>query len=117
MVTQWGMSSLGPVNYGEKDSQVFLGRDISSKAHISETMAAKVDAEVRAFVDKAYDRCAKLLAKHKKDLATLAEALLEHETLDADQVKNLLAGKPVVTAASRAKPATTKRGGKVAVEA
>lgn len=117
MVTQWGMSSLGPVNYGEKDSQVFLGRDISSKSHISETMAAKVDGEVRAFIDKAYDRCAKLLAKHKKDLATLAEALLEHETLDAEQVKNLLAGKPVVTAASRVKPVVPKRGSKLAVEA
>jgi cell division protease FtsH len=117
MVTQWGMSSLGPVNYGEKDSQVFLGRDIGSKAHISEAMAAKVDAEVRAFIDKAYDRCATLLKKHKKDLATLAEALLEHETLDAEQVKALLAGKAVVTSASRAKPAAPKRGSKLAIQA
>ena len=117
MVTQWGMSALGPVNFGEKDSQVFLGRDISSKSHISETMAAKVDAEVRSFIDKAYDRCAKLLAKHKKDLITLAEALLEHETLDAEQVKNLLAGKPVVTAASRSKPMPAKRGSKLAIQA
>ncbi len=117
MVTQWGMSSLGPVNYGEKDSQVFLGRDIGSKAHISEAMAAKVDAEVRAFIDNAYDRCHKLLAKHKKDLAILAEALLEHETLDAVQVKDLLAGKTVVTTASRTKPAAAKRGSKLAVEA
>jgi cell division protease FtsH len=117
MVTQWGMSSLGPVNYGEKDSQVFLGRDIGSKAHISEAMAAKVDAEVRAFIDKAYDRCTTLLKKHKKDLATLAEALLEHETLDAQQVKDLLAGKAVVTSASRAKPAAPKRGSKLAIQA
>jgi cell division protease FtsH len=119
MVTQWGMSSLGPVNYGEKDSQVFLGRDITSRAHISEAMAAKVDAEVRAFIDRAYERCAGLLKKHKKELEILAKALLEHETLDVEQVKALLAGQPVVSRAMPAKPvvSTPKRGAKVVVEA
>lgn len=107
MVTQWGMSSLGPVNYGEKDSQVFLGRDIGSKSNISEAMAAKVDAEVRSFIDAAYTRCDVLLKKHKKELDTLAKALLEHETLDAEQVKALLAGKPP---ASKAVKLATKAG-------
>lgn len=102
MVTQWGMSSLGPVNYGEKDSQVFLGRDISSKSHISETMAAKVDAEVKQFIDKAYARCDALLKKYHKQLDTLAKALLEHETLDAEQVKALLAGKAPASKATKA---------------
>jgi cell division protease FtsH len=96
MVTQWGMSSLGPINYGEKDSSVFLGRDIGTKTTISEAMAAKVDGEVRAIVDENYKRCHALLTKYKKELVKLSEALLEHETLDADQVKDLLAGKAVV---------------------
>ncbi len=107
MVTQWGMSSLGPMNYGEKESQVFLGRDIGSKAHISETMAAQVDAEVRQFIEAAYARCDALLKKHKKDLKTLAEALLVHETLDTTQVQALIAGKPIGSEA-QAKRAAAK---------
>ncbi len=116
MVTQWGMSSLGPMNYGEKDSQVFLGRDIGSKSHISETMAAKVDAEVRQFIDKAYARCDTLLKKYRKELDTVAKALLEHETLDAEQVKALIAGK---APASKSIKLATKAGKAklVAVEA
>jgi cell division protease FtsH len=96
MVTQWGMSELGVMNYGEKESQVFLGRDIGSRSHISETMAAKVDATVKAMVDKAYERCYALLKAHRKELGVLAEALLEYETLDRGQVDDVLAGKPVV---------------------
>lgn len=101
MVTQWGMSSLGPINYGEKDSAVFLGRDISTKSHISEAMAGKVDAEVRAIIDRGYDRCDKVLRKHRKQLDMLTEALLEHETLDAKQIEDLLAGKKIQKRAVR----------------
>ena len=96
MVTQWGMSELGVMNYGEKESQVFLGRDIGSRSHISETMAAKVDATVKAMIDAAYARCLAIVKAHRKDLEALAEALLEYETLDRGQVDDLLAGKPVV---------------------
>lgn len=108
MVTQWGMSSLGPINYGEKDSAVFLGRDISSKTTISEAMAGKVDAEMRAIVDENYERCKKLLLKHKAELVKLAEALLEYETLDGDQVKDLLAGKPIARKTQPARKAPAK---------
>ncbi len=108
MVMQWGMSDLGPINYGEKESQVFLGRDITSKSHISEAMAGKVDAAVREIIDRNFDRCKKLLTKHKKEMELLAQGLLEHETLDAAQVDDLLAGKKVVvrkeTPAKKAKP-------------
>ncbi|PIZ29525.1 MAG: hypothetical protein COY40_06785 [Alphaproteobacteria bacterium CG_4_10_14_0_8_um_filter_53_9] len=95
MVTQWGMSSLGPVNYGEKEGSVFLGRDLGTKTHISEAMAARVDDEIRAILDRNYDRCVVMLKKHKKELGVLAEALLEYETLDRKQVDDLLAGRPV----------------------
>ena len=96
MVTQWGMSALGPINYGEKDTAVFLGRDMGSRSQLSEAMAAKVDAEVRVFIDRNYERCKKMLTKHAKQMELLAQGLLEYETLDASQVNDLLAGKKVV---------------------
>ncbi|HEX2858709.1 MAG TPA: ATP-dependent zinc metalloprotease FtsH [Alphaproteobacteria bacterium] len=115
MVTQWGMSSLGPIHYGDKESQVFLGRDIATQSHISEEMAAKVDVEVRKIIDRNFARCEAILKKHSKQLHMLAKALLEHETIDAEQVKLVLAGKqlpkkrpprnmPKATAAPAAKP-------------
>ncbi|MBI1309590.1 MAG: ATP-dependent zinc metalloprotease FtsH [Proteobacteria bacterium] len=96
MVMQWGMSKLGPINYGEKESQVFLGRDITSKSQISEEMAAKVDDEVKLLVERNFERCKAILKKHGKELDKLAKGLLEHETLDVEQIKDLLAGKVVV---------------------
>lgn len=100
MVTQWGMSSLGPIHYGERDSAVFLGRDIGNKSNISESMAGKVDAEIRVLVDRGYDRCLKVIKSHMKELEALTQALLEHETLDAKQIDDLLVGKAVVGRAS-----------------
>ncbi len=108
MVMQWGMSSLGPINYGEKESQVFLGRDITSKSHISEAMAGKVDAEVRAIIDRNFERCKKLLTKYSKEMELLAQGLLEHETLDVAQVEDLIAGKKVVVRKEPAKKAKAK---------
>ncbi|TKW62089.1 MAG: ATP-dependent metallopeptidase FtsH/Yme1/Tma family protein [Blastochloris viridis] len=108
MVMQWGMSDLGPINYGEKESQVFLGRDIGSRSHISEAMAGKVDAAVREIIDRNFDRCKKLLTKHKREMELLAQGLLEHETLDAAQVDDLLAGKKVVVRKETAKKAQPK---------
>lgn len=105
MVMQWGMSVLGPINYGEKESQVFLGRDITSRSHISEAMAAKVDAEVQKLIERNFERCKKVLSKHSKELDTLARGLLEYETLDVAQVEDLLAGKKVVV---RKAPAARK---------
>ena len=96
MVTQWGMSSLGPINYGEKETAVFLGRDMGSRTQLSEAMAGKVDAEVKAIIDKNFERCKKLLNKYSKQMEMLAQGLLEYETLDASQVDDLLAGKKVI---------------------
>lgn len=110
MVTQWGMSPLGPINYGEKDSQVFLGRDIGSKSHISEAMAGKVDQEVSVVIERNFARCKKLLMKHGKDLEKLAKGLLEYETLDAEQVDDLLAGRKVIL---RDAPARKKKAAPV----
>ena len=107
MVMQWGMSSLGPINYGEKESQVFLGRDITSRSTISEAMAAKVDAEVRAIIDRNFERCKALLKKHGKALEILALGLLEYETLDAQQVKDLIDGKKIAVVKDTKRPTST----------
>ncbi|PZP38614.1 MAG: cell division protein FtsH, partial [Pseudomonas fluorescens] len=108
MVTQWGMSSLGPINYGEKETAVFLGRDMGSRTHISEAMAGKVDAEVRAIIDRNFERCKKLLNKYNKEMEILAQGLLEYETLDVTQVNDLLAGKKPAVRKEPAKKAKTK---------
>lgn len=106
MVCQWGMSSLGPVNFGEKDSAVFLGRDIGHKTNISEEMAAKVDAEVRVILDKGFKRCKDVLIKHRTELDKLTAALLEKETVDMTDITPLL---KLEKPAKAAKKAVTKK--------
>ena len=95
MVANWGMSKLGPIHYGENESQVFLGRDIGQRHDVAEKTAASIDAEVKEIIDRNYTRAEKLLKKHVKELHKLSEALLEYETLERDQVNDLLAGKKV----------------------
>ena len=100
MVCQFGMSSLGPLNYGHKGGEVFLGRDMASNNSVplSEEMAATVDKEIRKIVERNYDRARKLLNDNLDDLHTLSLALLEFETLDRKQVDDLLAGKKITPA-------------------
>jgi cell division protease FtsH len=93
MVCAWGMSKLGPLSYGQNESEVFLGRDIGHRREFSEATSAAVDEEVKALVQNGYERCRKILQKHDKDLHSLAKALLEYETLEADQIDDLLHGK------------------------
>jgi cell division protease FtsH len=91
MVCEWGMSEkLGMVEYGEHEDYVFLGRDINRSRDYSEQTAQEIDREVRALIDSAYERAKDLLTKHREQLALLAKALLEYETLDADQVRELV---------------------------
>ncbi len=97
MVTVWGMSSLGTVNYGQKEGDVFLGRDYTQRQDgIAGATAEAVDKEVRAIIERGYERCAVILKKHRKELDMLSDALLEHETLDKSQIDDLMAGKAVV---------------------
>jgi cell division protease FtsH len=102
MVTNWGMSKkLGPINYGEKETQVFLGRDLGSRSNVAEGTALEIDAEVRGIIDVQYARAEKLLKKHEDKLHVLAKGLLEYETLDRKEVDDLLAGKKIVRKVSR----------------
>ncbi|WP_193175015.1 ATP-dependent zinc metalloprotease FtsH [Oricola nitratireducens] len=93
MVTQWGFSDkLGQVAYGENQQEVFLGHSVAQQKNISEDTAQIIDMEVRRLIDEAYEAARKILTTKKKDWITLAEGLLEYETLSGDEIKSLLAG-------------------------
>ena len=97
MVCAWGMSEkMGPRAYSDNQSEVFLGRDIGHQKQLSEVTASAVDEETNRFISQNYERCKKILKKHMKELHLLAEALLEYETLDKQQIDDLLAGKKIV---------------------
>ena len=93
MVTQWGFSDkLGQVAYGENQQEVFLGHSVAQQKNISEATAQIIDGEVRRLVDEAYASATEILTTRKEDWITLAEGLLEYETLSGEEIKQLLAG-------------------------
>jgi cell division protease FtsH len=96
MVCEWGMSdAMGPLTFGKKEEQIFLGREIAQHQDYSEDTALKIDHEVKRFVTDNYERSHKLLEASKDTLVKMADALLAREVLDADQVKRLAAGLPL----------------------
>lgn len=96
MVTEWGMSEkLGPVLYAENSGEVFLGKSVTQNKNMSEDTAKAVDAEIKKLVIDAHVEATKLLTEKKKEWETLAEALLEYETLTGDEIKALLAGEKI----------------------
>ncbi len=90
MVCDWGMSPLGPVAYGDHHDTVFLGRDIARNENISEETARKIDGEIHKIIDTEYARAKQILESHRSALDKIAEALLEHETLDGKHVLEIL---------------------------
>ncbi len=93
MVCEWGMSeSIGPLTYGKKEEQVFLGRDFAQSQDYSEGTAIRIDQEIKRIVTDNYDRARNLLSTHKEELISIAEELLIREVLDAEQVKRLAKG-------------------------
>ena len=96
MVCEWGMSdAMGPLTFGKKEEQIFLGREIAQHQDYSEDTALKIDQEVKRFVTSAYDRSHKLLTENKATLVKMADELLAREVLDAEQVKRIVAGLPL----------------------
>jgi len=95
MVCEWGMSSLGPLTFGKKEEQIFLGRELAQHRDFSEDTARQIDSEVRRFVNGGYDNAKKLIEDNKDKLTRIAEALLEREVLDAAELKLILEGKPL----------------------
>jgi cell division protease FtsH len=96
MVTRWGMSdALGPLQYAEPDEEVFLGYSVNRTRQMSNETAQLIDKEIRRVVDEGYARAKHLLDENRSELETLAQALLEYETLSGDEIKKLLAGEPI----------------------
>ena len=95
MVTRYGMSDLlGPMVYGENEGEVFLGRSITRTVNMSEETMRKVDAEIRKIIDQQYAVARKLLEDNRDKVETMAATLLELETIDADQIDDIMAGRP-----------------------
>jgi cell division protease FtsH len=95
MVTQWGMSDeLGTMVYGENEGEVFLGRSVTTHKSVSEATMQKVDAEIRRIIDQQYRVARKILEENREKVEVMAKALLEYETLDADQIGDIMSGKP-----------------------
>jgi cell division protease FtsH len=95
MVTQWGMSdAMGPMVYGENEGEVFLGRSITTHKNVSEVTMQKVDAEIRKIIDDQYALAKKLILDNRDKVEAMAKALLEWETLDSDQLNDIMEGKP-----------------------
>jgi cell division protease FtsH len=96
MVCEWGMSdAMGPLTFGKKEEQIFLGREIAQHQDYSEDTALKIDQEVKRFVTDNYQRSHRMLSENKDTLVKIADALLAREVLDADQVRRLAAGLPL----------------------
>jgi len=94
MVTRYGMSDLGVMVYGENDGEVFLGRSVTQHKNVSEATMQKVDAEIRRIIDEQYALARKLLEENRDKVEAMTKALLEWETIDADQIDDIMAGKP-----------------------
>jgi cell division protease FtsH len=95
MVTQWGMSeTLGPMVYGENEGEVFLGRSVTTHKNLSEATMQKVDAEIRRIIDAQYALARKLIEENKDKIEAMTQALLEWETIDSDQIKDIMEGRP-----------------------
>ncbi|MNU35411.1 ATP-dependent zinc metalloprotease FtsH [compost metagenome] len=91
MIVEYGMSEkLGPMQFGTSQGQVFLGRDIGHEQNYSDAIAYEIDQEMQRFISESYERCKQLLMKYSKEVHLIAETLLEVETLELDQIKQLI---------------------------
>ena len=106
MVCEWGMSELGPLSFGKKEEQIFLGREIAQHRDYSEATAIKIDDQVRKLVEAGYSRARAIIDDKSDALVRIAEALLEREVLDGAEVKMLIDGEslPAVTTTKPAPP-------------
>ena len=96
MVCEWGMSeAVGPLTFGKKEEQVFLGRDFAKSQDYSEGTAIRIDQEIKRIVTENYDRARRELQTHKNELVRIAEELLIREVLDGEQVKRIAKGLPI----------------------
>jgi len=94
MVTKWGLSEkLGPLTYSEDDGEVFLGRSVTQHKQVSDVTVHTIDGEVRKIVDRNYRRAESILKEHEDKLHAMAKALMKYETIDMEQVKDIMEGR------------------------
>jgi cell division protease FtsH len=106
MVCEWGMSELGPLSFGKKEEQIFLGREIAQHRDYSEATAIRIDEQVKKLVQSGYDRAHKIIEEHRDALIRLADTLLEREILDGSEVRQIIEGK-TLAALAPARPKDT----------
>ena len=94
MVTQYGMSDLGPIQFGRGSHQIFLGRDLVEERNYSEEVASKIDAEVRKIIESCYEKGRRILEDNWDKVERMVKSLLEYETVEGDEVRAILEGKP-----------------------
>jgi cell division protease FtsH len=95
MVTKWGLSErLGPLAYGEEEEEVFLGRSVTQHKNVSDDTAHAIDEEIRVIVDRNYERTRRILTEQVQKLHVMAEALIKYETIDSDQIDDIMEGRP-----------------------
>ena len=96
MVTRYGMSDLlGPMVYADNEGEVFLGRSVTQTRNMSETTMQTVDKEIRRIIDEQYAVSTKILTDHAPQVEAMTAALMEYETIDADQIADIMAGRTV----------------------
>ena len=112
MVTRYGMSdALGPMVYGENEGEVFLGRSVTTHKNMSEATMQKVDTEIRRILDEQYARAKKILTEGRDKVEAMTAALMEWETIDAEQIGDIMAGRPVRPPKPSATPQPPASGG------
>ncbi|HEC17147.1 MAG TPA: ATP-dependent zinc metalloprotease FtsH [Sedimenticola sp.] len=95
MVTQWGLSEkLGPLLYEDEEEEVFLGRSVTQHKNVSDDTAHTIDEEIRAIINRNYERADNILNENMEKLHLMAEALIKYETIDSDQIDDIMSGKP-----------------------
>ena len=100
MVTEFGMSSLGPISYDGKDNNFWLARELGETPSYSQEMAAKIDAEVKKIIDENYARAKSILSEHREKLDQVSEVLLQKETIDGDEFSKIVKGTEVFSLSS-----------------
>jgi cell division protease FtsH len=107
MVCEWGMSeAMGPLTFGKKEEQIFLGREIAQHQDYSEDTALHIDREVKRFVTENYERARTILTEYKASLERVAQELLVREVLDGEQVRRIVGGLPLEDTTAPPPPAT-----------